>query len=337
MAELDPGQLIRDVWAGNLQEEMLKMRDIAEQYPYVSMDTEFPGVVAKAVGPFRTPKEYNYQTVKCNVDLLKVIQIGLTFADDTGKRPEGICTWQFNFSFDLVQDLYAQESVDFLRQCGLDFERHTAEGIDVQDFAELLMSSGIVLDPEVHWISFHGSYDFGYLLKILTCQPLPDEEADFFDLLRAYFPSLYDIKFMLRSVEKLRPTWTSSLNMLCSYLDVHRVGQEHQAGSDSLVTSHCFFCLVEKYLENQIDDSKYAGVIYGLGEGASAENQVDSFRSPSPTSNGRESPPTAVMRDPMMGTPKAMGLVDASGQPFFLQNGMMSGMHGMGRPMPQYA
>ena len=53
---------------------------------------------------------------------------------------------------------------------------------------------------EVHWISFHGSYDFGYFLKILTCQPLPDEEDGFFDLLRAYFPSLYDIKSAFRSV-----------------------------------------------------------------------------------------------------------------------------------------
>ena len=52
------------------------------------------------------------------------------------------------------------------------------------------MSSGIVLSDEIHWISFHGSYDFAYLLKILTCQLLPDDEEAFFDLLHTYFPSL---------------------------------------------------------------------------------------------------------------------------------------------------
>ena len=37
---------------------------------------------------------------------------------------------------------------------------------------------------QVHWITFHSGYDFGYLLKILTCQPLPLGEPEFFELLR---------------------------------------------------------------------------------------------------------------------------------------------------------
>lgn len=280
----DSRRLIREVWKQNLLEELQRMRDVAEDYPYVAMDTEFPGVVAKPMGPFRTSKEYNYQTVKCNVDLLKVIQIGLTFADAHGNRPEGFSTWQFNFRFDLVQDLYAQESIDFLRACGIDFERHTVDGIDVQDFAELLMSSGIVLNEDVKWISFHGSYDFGYLLKILTCQPLPDDEGTFFELLRTYFPSLYDIKYLLRSVDGLREG-VGSLQKLATFLEVRRIGQEHQAGSDSLVTCSTFFKLVELYLDNQIDDAKYNGVIYGLGSGVTSGSEtLDLFwRSPSPT------------------------------------------------------
>ena len=72
-------------------------------------------IISDPPGMFRTPKEYNYQTVKCNVDLLKVIQIGLTFADECGNRPEGVCTWQFNFAFDLVQDLYASLVSPFRR------------------------------------------------------------------------------------------------------------------------------------------------------------------------------------------------------------------------------
>ena len=44
---------------------------VVERYPYVAMDTEFPGVVARPVGDV-TASDYQYKTLKCNVDLLKV-------------------------------------------------------------------------------------------------------------------------------------------------------------------------------------------------------------------------------------------------------------------------
>lgn len=39
--------------------------------------------------------------MRCNVDLLKVIQVGITLADDEGNYPEEISTWQFNFRFNV--------------------------------------------------------------------------------------------------------------------------------------------------------------------------------------------------------------------------------------------
>ena len=34
------------------------------------------------------------QLLRCNVDLLKIIQLGLTFFNKEGGTPEGVCTWQ---------------------------------------------------------------------------------------------------------------------------------------------------------------------------------------------------------------------------------------------------
>lgn len=100
--------------------------------------------------------------------------------------------------------MYAQDSIDLLMRSGIDFAKNEEYGIDVSDFGELLMSSGIVLNDEIKWISFHSGYDFGYLLKVLTCKPLPAEESEFFEQVRTYFPCIYDVKFLMKSCKNLK-------------------------------------------------------------------------------------------------------------------------------------
>lgn len=157
-------------------------------------DTEFPGVVVRPIGEFRSTVDYQYQLLRCNVDLLKIIQLGLTFMNEDGDYPAGTTTWQFNFKFNLTwvnsshrtrstsllcffspvqtsfllccwifffapcrEDMYSQDSIDLLQNSGLQFKKHEEEGIDTLYFAELLMTSGLVLCENVKWLSFHRS------------------------------------------------------------------------------------------------------------------------------------------------------------------------------------
>jgi CCR4-NOT transcription complex subunit 7/8 len=255
---------IREVWNDNLEEEFALIREIVDQFNFVAMDTEFPGVVLRPVGNFKNINDYNYQTLKDNVDMLKLIQLGLTFSDENGNLPtcgtDKFCIWQFNFrEFNVTKDIFASDSIELLRQCGIDFKMNNEKGIDVNQFGELLMSSGIVLNDAVHWVTFHSGYDFGYLLKLLTCRSLPDTPAGFFDLINMYFPVVYDIKHLMKFCNSLH----GGLNKLAELLEVERIGVCHQAGSDSLLTSCTFRKLRDNFFNGSAE--KYAGVLYGLG------------------------------------------------------------------------
>jgi len=135
-------------------------------------------------------------------------------------------------------------------------------------FAEILLVSGIVLLDSVKWLSFHSGYDFGYLLSLLTDVNLPEGEAEFFDSLKLYFPNIYDVKYLMKSCKNLK----GGLQEVADALDVTRIGPQHQAGSDSLLTGRAFFAMVDTYFEDDLDDSKYLGHLYGLGTPGAASS-----------------------------------------------------------------
>lgn len=227
-----------------------------------------------------------------------MIQLGITlFSEDgevvpansaeTNGQPYGgnvspaPCTWQFNFKFSLEDDMYAQESTTMLAKSGIDFSLHEKNGIDPHDFGALLMTSGLVLMDDVHWISFHSGYDFGYLMKIMLCKPLPENERSFHKLLTIFFPSLYDIKYLMKHAGRNQAVngspltqgaaqilanlgQKSGLQDIADELGVKRVGIAHQAGSDSLVTGEIFWKMRQLVFNGAIDEEKYSGQVWGL-------------------------------------------------------------------------
>jgi CCR4-NOT transcription complex subunit 7/8 len=93
------------------------------------------------------------------------------FTNAQGEFPKPICTWQLNFKYDIERDLYNQSSIDLLQKSGLDFEKHKKDGIDVVYFAELLTTSGLVLNEDITWVTFHsGINKFFYFFFYCLCR-----------------------------------------------------------------------------------------------------------------------------------------------------------------------
>ena len=282
-------------------------------------DTEFPGVVARPMGSFTSRTDYHYQTLRANVDLLSVIQLGITLFDENGSTPPPHgengpfqnsavpCphTWQFNFKFNSEFDMYNQESIDFLASNGMNMEMHEMQGIDARDFGAMLITSGLAMFDDVRWVSFHSGYDFAYLVKIMHCKPLPDDEVEYRKLLSLYFPAIYDIKYMTKMTQRsqmvngstplsagaaqnlLSLGAKSGLQDLADELGIKRIGAAHQAGSDSLLTGKVFWEVKRVIFNGVIDDEKYMGQVWGLnGFNATVQNSSGIEGQSTPNLNG---------------------------------------------------
>ncbi|XP_073134283.1 probable CCR4-associated factor 1 homolog 11 [Henckelia pumila] len=262
--------LIRSVWSSNLESEFGIIRGIIDGYPVVSMDTEFPGVVFQ--NHHRYPNSVDhYHTLKSNVDALKLIQVGITLSDSSGNlpdlgSPDHCFVWEFNFrDFDIARDDHAPASIDLLRHQGMDFVLNRQQGVCSYRFAQLMMTSGLLCNEKVTYITFHSGYDFGYLIKILTGKNLPRTLAEFLHLLKIFFGNnVYDVKHLMKFCQGLH----GGLDRVTQSLGVERAaGNCHQAGSDSLLTWQAFEKIRSVYFSNLVNGEfpvEYAGVLYGL-------------------------------------------------------------------------
>ncbi|RYR21249.1 hypothetical protein Ahy_B03g066535 isoform A [Arachis hypogaea] len=182
--------------------------------------------------------EETYQVMKANVDALKIIQLGLTLPDEHGNLPDlgtnnrTHYIWQFNFrDFNLTPKLAA--------------------------------ASGLLFNKALTWVTFHGAYDIGYLVKILNWGVLPTCLEEFLELVKELFGgNTYDVKHVIRFCNGLY----GGLEKVADSLHVDRVaGKCHQAGSDSLLTCHTFHKIRESYfLANDDGFREYVNVFFGL-------------------------------------------------------------------------
>jgi CCR4-NOT transcription complex subunit 7/8 len=225
-----------DVWRYNFDQEFDALLAAVSRAggpdAILAMDMEFPGFLLKH--PRNAPCAADYDALRTNIDRLWPIQLGIAVAGADGIH-HGV--WTFNLHFDASVDAHTTESLTFLRSAGIDFQRHRIAGISALELGRQLASSALV-GPHGHapcWLTFSGSYDWGYLLKLLTMgRALPGLASAFDDMLSMYCPRRQELRDFLPS---------GSLEALGHSHGVRRWGCPHTAGSDALLTVELFMLI----------------------------------------------------------------------------------------------
>lgn len=229
---------VQQVWAWNLDREFGALLAAAAGEAgaggaILALDMEFPGFLRQE--PRQGARAVRYQALRENVDRLRPIQLGAAVAGADGLLRGA---WSFNLRFDVDVDLHTAESVAFLRNAGIDFPRHAVEGIEAATLGRRLAGSVLVGQHgrAPWWITFSGSYDLGYLLKLLTSnRPLPRDFGAFDIALSTFCPRRHELRDELPY---------GSLDNLARKHGVQRHGRAHTAGSDALLTLELFLRVV---------------------------------------------------------------------------------------------
>ncbi|RYR03927.1 hypothetical protein HN51_040755 [Arachis hypogaea] len=162
-----------------------------------------------------------------------------------------------------MRDIHAKDSVALLRNQGIDFERNAVAGVSSVHFAKLAVASGLLFNKALTWVTFHGAYDIGYLVKILTWDVLPTLLEEFLELVKELFGgNTYDVKHVMRFYNAL----CGGLEKVADTLHINQIaGKCHQAESDSLLTCHTFHKIREIYFfANDDGFREYINVFFGL-------------------------------------------------------------------------
>ncbi|ONM27834.1 Putative CCR4-associated factor 1 homolog 3 [Zea mays] len=260
---------VRQVWAHNFDSEAKLIESLLPKFRYVAVDTEFPGTVYRPAGPaYKLEPAERYRLLRCNVDALHPVQLGLTLFDAGCVLPGGHggatrYVWQFNFSdFDVRRHRHVVESVAALRSRGVDLDRTRQYGV----------AAAAVFGPRLRkWtraglgragvVTSHGGYDLAYLVKMMfgTGFRMSGSAAEFNAVVKSVLHRrrVFDIGEMARLCphEHLH----RGLDSIAGQLNAARFAADaaRQAGYDSLRTCYTFMKLREIYFD---DDGKLAGV-----------------------------------------------------------------------------
>ncbi|CAA6671944.1 unnamed protein product [Spirodela intermedia] len=229
----------------NMGMELPGILEALDSATFVAMDTEFPG---SSTRPRFASSSERYRDVRRNVDNMKLIQLGLCFFGDGGRRR----TWQISFrDFDVASasDARSEASVELLKRSGIDLCRTRREGVDSELFSEILWRCDWVGRRKPRWVTFQGLYDIAYLVKLLTGGPLPPTLRE-----------IIDVKYLA----KFCGGFHLGLGRLAETVGVKpEGGAAHQAGVDALMTAAVFEVQMEQLSGSE---EELEGILHGIEE-----------------------------------------------------------------------
>uniref|UniRef100_A0A0D9XHI8 poly(A)-specific ribonuclease n=1 Tax=Leersia perrieri TaxID=77586 RepID=A0A0D9XHI8_9ORYZ len=260
-----PNVRVIKITSHNLHQELAVIASLLPRFPFVAVDTEFPGEVHhhQQRGLFGLTPDEQYTVVKANTDELHLLQLGITICDASGHLPVALdfdgsaveLTWEVDFSdFDLHRHRHAQESVAFLRAQGFDFVAARHAGVRAAAFAAALHVAGGILQLArgggVTWITFGGMYDLAFLIKLVTGgAPLPETRAGFVARVGVFLGhQVFDGRLMARSAPF---GFHGSVTAVADTLRLPPLlPRLHLAGPNSVMALHVFMELRRRLLHS---------------------------------------------------------------------------------------
>lgn len=307
--------IIKEVWNHNLEHEFHILRSFINDKTsdiYIAVHQEIPGIVARPVGTFKSSSDYHFQTLRTNSDLLNLIQLSLCIIKIKNNEITTSIIWQFNFLYDLTNEMYNEEHLAMLNQTAqINFPLHMTQGIPHFDFSELMIESGLLLDSSINWVSYHAGYDLGFFVSLILNDTLPVDEQDFFWWCSKYFPNFFDLKFIgNQTLNKLNSDDKSTAKPSIEYLadELHllpispairqlfttsQIPGSQQQMTSSLHSYLSMECFKELWKQSGYDTAtlnRFKGHIWGLGNVSGNGEIIENFQPPN--QNGAIPTPT---------------------------------------------
>lgn len=298
--ELQPQNIIKhmvkDVVSSNLYKEFNAIRQLSERYNLISVNVEFAGTLARPIGRFRGKSDYIYQTVRTNVDLLDVLKIGISLSDEFGGKPDmSISTWQFHFKMSPQTQMIPIETIELLQKtstCADTLPQNlVTKGVDFKEFATLLTESGLILNPNVMWITYSAGYDLAFLTQMLKNTFMPNNKEDYIEICKQYFPNFYDLDLINQHLKaaiiqmnnqqaglnistNLEDTKVASqtIEVLAEELQIPHFPHHNTAGGQSLLILTIFH-KISKITNRRFPDGRDFGILNGEMFGVSTEKE----------------------------------------------------------------